>query len=920
MTELSKLIGFSLLLLASSAQAERAVMERSTMSAGSFIIFPDNTKQYTAGISSGQVTGDNLGNHTATQTLDLDFNNIANANRIGVGNVIVDYSGSVIEYTRTPTFPLDVLGNSAIQQGSQIYAKELVSLSSSSTLSPYIVETSVDCSGTGVCGVSNAAGIASENGSYWGFYGGAGDSVILSIRYVGFSVPNGSSVIGAEGYIKKYSNNPTALTGTICKMFYPTASTEIGINQCESNDWSLTASTSVYGNSGYSWGVALATTQVNSDDFGWGLHISLSGNATAYIDVVKMRLFYASDPIFKAGYSDQSLTLDYNGEASLYVSTYSSVGIMKQPAPPYELDVNGDINFSGSLYQNGVEFVGGGGGGDNLGSHIATQTLVMGGYSIQSSSSIRANEFFGSGSGLTGVITSTAVIVSDLDSLESIVATMGASTASLAGYIDSVVNNDIPRIDAALSTAVYTTNSYANPSWITSLSTSKIDLSTVTAAIASAGGGGGNSWVEQNFYAQTNGTQAQFTLSQTPTANSLTLSKNGVVLVSPADYSLSSQLITMVTAPASSTTLVANYAVTRATDIAAIRIDGGPIGSIIQHSTTTPPSGYLYCDGSSVSTTTYSDLFAVTGYRYGGTGANFSLPDFRGMFARGAFGNLNSRDPDGNRVVGSTQTDTLQGHWHDIKNVAWSNNAKGTNGVAPPAAGSGGYTSYSFTDLEVNEAYRFMAVDTFPDGTNGTVRVSTETRPENIAVAFHIKYAHTGTASIQLATTSVILATNNTFTGPQTFTGSVTVSSFTVLNGGIKGVLSSSRTIITATYTSATAGFTTCAAGSTVTITTNGGAVLVGANGWWKNSTINEFCVASYLVDGVNVLGGPGIIATKQEVADIYQSFSFIFPTLPLAAGSHSFCLSFRLQGGGSCANLVDSAYSANTFWAMELK
>lgn len=78
-----------------------------------------------------------------------------------------------------------------------------------------------------------------------------------------------------------------------------------------------------------------------------------------------------------------------------------------------------------------------------------------------------------------------------------------------------------------------------------------------------SGSGSGASWVEQNFYANTNGSQTNFTLTQTPLPNSLRLSKNGVVQAPGAayDYTLSGVTITMNTAPASSTTLVANYAV-----------------------------------------------------------------------------------------------------------------------------------------------------------------------------------------------------------------------------------------------------------------------------------------------------------------------------------------------------------------------
>lgn len=46
---------------------------------------------------------------------------------------------------------------------------------------------------------------------------------------------------------------------------------------------------------------------------------------------------------------------------------------------------------------------------------------------------------------------------------------------------------------------------------------------------------------------------------------------------------------------------------------------------------------WLLCNGASVSTSTYSGLFALIGYAFGGSGANFTLPDLRGRVA-GAVG------------------------------------------------------------------------------------------------------------------------------------------------------------------------------------------------------------------------------------------------------------------------------------------
>ena len=47
------------------------------------------------------------------------------------------------------------------------------------------------------------------------------------------------------------------------------------------------------------------------------------------------------------------------------------------------------------------------------------------------------------------------------------------------------------------------------------------------------------------------------------------------------------------------------------------------------------PTSWLLCDGSSIDTTTYADLFAAIGYVYGGAGANFNIPDLVDYFIRG---------------------------------------------------------------------------------------------------------------------------------------------------------------------------------------------------------------------------------------------------------------------------------------------
>ena len=88
-----------------------------------------------------------------------------------------------------------------------------------------------------------------------------------------------------------------------------------------------------------------------------------------------------------------------------------------------------------------------------------------------------------------------------------------------------------------------------------------------------------------------------------------------------------------------------------------------PTGLIFYHAATTAPTGFLACDGSAVSRTTYATLFGVIGTTFGsGDGSTtFNVPDLRGEFIRGWD---NGRGVDTGRVFGSAQADDLKSHTH----------------------------------------------------------------------------------------------------------------------------------------------------------------------------------------------------------------------------------------------------------------
>jgi len=77
------------------------------------------------------------------------------------------------------------------------------------------------------------------------------------------------------------------------------------------------------------------------------------------------------------------------------------------------------------------------------------------------------------------------------------------------------------------------------------------------------------------------------------------------------------------------------------------------VGTIKPWGKATAPSGYLLCDGSAVSRSTYADLFAVVGTTYGAgdSSTTFNVPDLQGKFPQGKSGTTNLATTGGANTV-----------------------------------------------------------------------------------------------------------------------------------------------------------------------------------------------------------------------------------------------------------------------------
>ena len=137
-----------------------------------------------------------------------------------------------------------------------------------------------------------------------------------------------------------------------------------------------------------------------------------------------------------------------------------------------------------------------------------------------------------------------------------------------------------------------------------------------------------------------------------------------------------------------------------------------PSGAVLPFAMSTPPAGWLQCNGLAVSRTLYASLFAAIGTTYGvGDGSTtFNLPDLRGEFIRGWD---NGRGADSARVFGSAQNATGLGHIGTLGSVLAPSVAdpdpsttyvvNGTNGGSQ--GGSTSFTRHRFRPRNVAMLY-----------------------------------------------------------------------------------------------------------------------------------------------------------------------------------------------------------------------
>jgi|GEM_PF-643314 len=138
-----------------------------------------------------------------------------------------------------------------------------------------------------------------------------------------------------------------------------------------------------------------------------------------------------------------------------------------------------------------------------------------------------------------------------------------------------------------------------------------------------------------------------------------------------------------------------------------------PPGTIVQYAGATAPTGWLICNGTSVSTTTYAALYAVIGYTYGGSGSTFSLPNLVGKVAVGKsisspFDTLGNTGGEITHLLTAAEmpshTHTQNQHGHAIHN-----GYGGPNGIGASAESGSDDNNWSFQDRMFASQFAFVA-------------------------------------------------------------------------------------------------------------------------------------------------------------------------------------------------------------------
>ena len=293
---------------------------------------------------------------------------------------------------------------------------------------------------------------------------------------------------------------------------------------------------------------------------------------------------------------------------------------------------------------------------------------------------------------------------------EYIASQVGIPTAVAGGTADAITADFTPNVTLTNGTTVIVRAGAANttttPTFAPDGLTAKRIVKGNNLPLAAGDIAGAGHWLVMNF-----DTTLDKWVLQNPVVTQASDTRAGIVELATAAEVQAGTDNTRAVTPAGLAAAAAVYA---------------PPGMVAYFARNTAPSGWLKANGAAVSRTTYAALFAAIGTTYGaGDGSTtFNLPDLRAEFIRGWD---DGRGVDSGRAFGSAQADAMQGHGHE-----------NTSFRAGSTGGTGEYLGAN--NVPGGETRTGRITTPVSDGTNGTPRTASETRPRNIALLACIKY------------------------------------------------------------------------------------------------------------------------------------------------------------------------------------
>lgn len=169
-------------------------------------------------------------------------------------------------------------------------------------------------------------------------------------------------------------------------------------------------------------------------------------------------------------------------------------------------------------------------------------------------------------------------------------------------------------------------------------------------------------------------------------------------------------------------------------------IVGGLTGEIKMWSLPTPPAGYLICDGTSYSTSTYANLFAVLGYTFGGANNSFLVPNYQDRMPIGVNSIANTIGSKGGTANNIISTSNLPAHDHSITDPGHAHS------VNMGSTYNSTYTTFQPTiysigiQLNTNQSTTGITVNTTQANGNTFPNLALNNMPPYIGIYFIIRY------------------------------------------------------------------------------------------------------------------------------------------------------------------------------------